>query len=528
MGEIEPLTTPSLVGDLPGTVQRLCDRGLIQPSQGVEPGGEPYEFLHQLVRDAAYETLPKANRADLHERFAGWIEESLGPRVAEYQEIVGYHLSQAHTYLRELSARDPRLPALGERASERLGAAGTRAVARGDAPAAERLLDRAAELSPDAATRARCRLQMLDSLVDAGGTGRAQAVLRAARDDVTEAADPVLTARLHLAQANHRFLTDPDSISLEELRTTSVDAGRTLAELGDGWSLAGAISGEALVGWLEGDAAAMLDASERGLDVAIRSGNRREATVLAGYLFLALERGETPYPVALERIRELEGSLSSDRVTASARLMVEADFLGTVGEFEEAQRKSSSAIGTFSELGQERWVAAGTEIRGHIAELQGHLEEAERLMMEAYGFFDREGDVANASVLACGVARVLNRMGRHEEAEAMARKAQDAAADYDLEAQVAWRIQAAEALAARGDLVEAESLATEAAKRAESTDFVGLHADSLAGLADVHAASGRRDLAVELWTRVHDLRSQKGNVVGVTLADEALAALSYS
>ena len=41
-------------------------------------------------------------RADLHERFAAWLERVAGDRVAEYDEIVGYHLEQAHRYILEL------------------------------------------------------------------------------------------------------------------------------------------------------------------------------------------------------------------------------------------------------------------------------------------------------------------------------------------------------------------------------------------------------------------------------------------
>ena len=127
---------------------------------------------------------PKATRADLHERFAAWLETSLGPRAEEYQEIVGYHLGQAHRYLRELGSQDPRLDDLAAHAADRLGAAGRRAAARGDAPAAQRLLERAADLSPEPAVRADDRLRMLGSLLDSGGAARAPSILRLARDDV--------------------------------------------------------------------------------------------------------------------------------------------------------------------------------------------------------------------------------------------------------------------------------------------------------------------------------------------------------
>ena len=67
------------------------------------------------MRDAAYEALPKAERAELHERFADWLEEH-GAELVELDELLGYHLEQAYRYRLELgherraqpSARRPR------------------------------------------------------------------------------------------------------------------------------------------------------------------------------------------------------------------------------------------------------------------------------------------------------------------------------------------------------------------------------------------------------------------------------------
>ncbi len=491
VGELEALVPAGLVVDLPASLARLCERELLRPGQATEPGGDPYEFMHLLVRDSAYETLPKATRADLHERFADWLERTLGARAEEYQEIVGYHLAQAHRYLRELGSHDPKLETLAGRAAGSLGDAGRRAAGRGDAPAAERLLARAAELAPEARTRAAYRLLMLDSLTDAGATARTPAVLRAARKDVDEAGDEGLRARLELTDATLRFLTRPETITPDELSGIAQRSGKVLAAAGDGWSLASAIGTEALVGWLAGDAAQMLAAAERALEVATRTGNRREAARAATYLFLALERGDTPYPDALARVRTLQATLAPDRVTAAVGHSVQADLLGTLGRFDEARAEADLAIASFADLGQERWLATVSVTMGHIAELEGRLDEAEASFRKAYMFFDREGDVANATIVACDVARVLNGLGRHEDAARTARDAGDAAAAYDLEVQVGWRTEAARASAATGDLVLAEALADEAVDRATRTDFSGLRADALAGRAEVWARAGR-------------------------------------
>ncbi len=65
------------------------------------PASDAFRFRHLLIRDAAYDALPKAERATLHERFAVWLEEH-APTLVELDEIVGYHLEQAAGYADEL------------------------------------------------------------------------------------------------------------------------------------------------------------------------------------------------------------------------------------------------------------------------------------------------------------------------------------------------------------------------------------------------------------------------------------------
>ena len=84
-------------------------------AQGRDPADQPtfadddaFRFRHLLIRDAAYDSLPKETRAELHERFADWLERH--GALVEQDEIVGYHLEQAHRNRAELDLLDPRLP----------------------------------------------------------------------------------------------------------------------------------------------------------------------------------------------------------------------------------------------------------------------------------------------------------------------------------------------------------------------------------------------------------------------------------
>jgi predicted ATPase len=60
---------------------------------------ETYRFLHVPIRESAYSGMLKRTRAELHERFAGWLQQSAEGRLTEVEEIVGYHLEQAYQYL---------------------------------------------------------------------------------------------------------------------------------------------------------------------------------------------------------------------------------------------------------------------------------------------------------------------------------------------------------------------------------------------------------------------------------------------
>ncbi|MDQ3531506.1 MAG: hypothetical protein M3456_03880 [Actinomycetota bacterium] len=130
--------------------QALVRKELIRPEGKLVSGEVTFRFSHILIRDAAYLGIAKAARAELHERFAFWLESKWGKRSEAYEEIVGYHLEQAYRYRRELRPLNDATVMLGMRAAERLYSSGRRALNRSDTPAAIDLLGRATELlSPD-------------------------------------------------------------------------------------------------------------------------------------------------------------------------------------------------------------------------------------------------------------------------------------------------------------------------------------------------------------------------------------------
>ncbi len=136
----------ALAEDEPQIDQRLLSlvrKQLVRPDKPQLPAEDAYRFRHLLIRDAAYDALPKSVRADLHRRFAEWLEAH-GQGLVELEEILGYHLEQAARYLSELGRPDEGLAAA---AADKLAAAGRRASWRLDRKAAVSLLERASALS---------------------------------------------------------------------------------------------------------------------------------------------------------------------------------------------------------------------------------------------------------------------------------------------------------------------------------------------------------------------------------------------
>ena len=119
-----------------GRLSGLVRKELVRPETTQFIGDDAYRFRHILIRDAAYDALPKATRAELHERFADWLEQH-GDELVERDEILGYHLEQAYRYRAELGPVDDRGRRLAERAARAVWPRASRSARlRGDHAAA--------------------------------------------------------------------------------------------------------------------------------------------------------------------------------------------------------------------------------------------------------------------------------------------------------------------------------------------------------------------------------------------------------
>lgn len=152
-GALEALLPEASRDALPGLLRSLARKDLVVVERRSGPGRDGYRFRHLLIRDAAYEAIPKSSRARLHLAFADWLEAEAGDALAEHREILGHHLVQTQRYREQLGLPDD--PDLRLRAATALAAAGARAYDElGDARGAVRLLQIAVDVAPATAEAA--------------------------------------------------------------------------------------------------------------------------------------------------------------------------------------------------------------------------------------------------------------------------------------------------------------------------------------------------------------------------------------
>ena len=76
----------------------LTAAGIVEARDSVD--GRRYEFRHALIRDAAYESLLRSSRVQLHRHVASVVEEQFREYVRAEPELLGHHLAHGGEPLR--------------------------------------------------------------------------------------------------------------------------------------------------------------------------------------------------------------------------------------------------------------------------------------------------------------------------------------------------------------------------------------------------------------------------------------------
>jgi class 3 adenylate cyclase/tetratricopeptide (TPR) repeat protein len=485
----------------------LFRKELIRPHEAIE---DTFRFRHMLIRDAAYERLPKELRADLHERVAGWLDG----RGEEFDEIVGYHLEQAYRCVAELRPPGDRAQALAERAAERLAASGRRAYTRGDAPAAANLLTRAAALLPSEDRR---RLNLLPSLgralTDAGQMDRADSVLSEALERGRAAGERAVAADAVVALFYLRWFTEPET-SYEEKARELEDAISVLSQLGDKAGLARALGLAGALRYAKGEAAAAIEELERAARYARQVGDRAQEGQSLGYALVSTAWGPTPVGEALERVEELRSRAGASRTLEVTVLRTRAELEAMQGRFDAARDLIAQAKALAEELGLEFMLSGRLALQaGTVELLAGDAAAAERELRPGCEALERMGNWAQLATLAPRLADALFVQGGDEEALRLTELVERIARPQDADPQIAWRRVRAKLLARRGDVEEAERLAREATALAARTDYLDDRAQAVADLAEVLRLAGRPKESAAAVAEAIRLYEEKGNVV---------------
>lgn len=93
---------PELTPRVDALTDELGQRDLIRPSDG-----SSFAFRHILIREVAYQTLPRTERALLHAGAARWLEERTEQREDAYAELIAYHYREAAALSAALGLDDP-------------------------------------------------------------------------------------------------------------------------------------------------------------------------------------------------------------------------------------------------------------------------------------------------------------------------------------------------------------------------------------------------------------------------------------
>ena len=182
---------------VPASLEGLEAKELLRPAEPGVAGESAFRFRHILIRDAAYRGLPKRIRVALHKVYARWLERVVGDRVAEYAEILGFHLEQAYLYGAELGPVDDDAHRLGAEAAGWLSSAANRAFVRGDMRAAAGLLRRAVSLlEGDPAARLELLPELSKALRYSGDAPAGGRVLTEAAELAATTGDARLEARV--------------------------------------------------------------------------------------------------------------------------------------------------------------------------------------------------------------------------------------------------------------------------------------------------------------------------------------------
>ena len=506
---------PPVRSDVETHLSALVRQELIRPDSSVFAGDEAFRFRHILIRDAAYESLPKATRAQLHEQFANWLG---GQELIERDEILGYHLEQAQRYRRELDPEAAELPGLAGRAAEHLAAAGRAALDRGDARAARNLLERATAVLPQNDER---RLAHAPELADAyheTADKRAFEILTKARS----AGNPITRARAAVRLGTFD-LERPSEIAKAQRAALREEARAVFEAESHDLGLAEYWQAEAQERWAAARAAETTEACEHALLHLERAGaaqshigQRTRQLLLRTYIFSPIRVDD-----ALARVSELSRDDDGPLVRAAERIAI-GSLLSMKGQIDRALELVRGARQMFADAGLLVSAWRGT-FEADIAIRAGDWPKAERTLRDGFDRLEELGEHSYSSTIAALLPMVLVSQRKLAAAREALDQARRTTAADDLLNFVFIGFAEGRLLAHEDRLAEAEAVGRHAVELADRIDFCFGRPLAHSYFAETLGLAGKPEEATRHATTALGILEAKGDVMLAARVRERLA-----
>jgi class 3 adenylate cyclase/tetratricopeptide (TPR) repeat protein len=495
------------IGGETSALSGLVRKELIRPYRSpVFPADDAFRFRHQLIRDAAYDGMPKELRAELHERFGRWLETNR----SEYDEIVGYHFEQAFRLKEQLGPVDDEVRRLASRAGELLASSGHRAHERGDVPAALTLLRRAAALLPEGHPR---RLASLIELGyaqhDAAGLEPAVEIFTSAIEEAKVSGEPSFEARGKLgrmyvqALMGSGFGTPTEKVRAEIAKLEQLDDVVGLAEA---YYVLGAFES-----WL-GSSTKGGEAYDRGMEYARKAGLGRLATYPIGLRSMLQGWGSLNAVEGLRECDELLATYNGTFLEPPIRI-ARAMHLSFLGRPDESRYDHELGNQLHEQFGNDLLRASSAMSLAEEEMRAGRLDVAEEVARRGVQRLEELGERGFLSSTLGQLAEALVRLGRYDEADEVARQTAEVGTPDDFDPMFRWRVVQARVLAHRGEFEQAVALAQEGVDIVNRTDWYLHQGQALAVLAEVLERAGRLDESKAAYEQALERFELKGSVV---------------
>ena len=488
--------------EVPRQLMSLVRKELVRPDRAQLAGDDAFRFRHLLIRDAAYDALPKAERADLHQSFAAWLEEH-GAELVELDEILGYHLEQAWRYRNELGATSD--PQLMTAARERLSAASHRALLREDSAAALNLIERALALVPEGEIDLLLETDRLHTIFFSGQVQTAYEAARELGERAAALGDRIAEQVAAIERTRFATFVDPEG-SAERLERLAGEALPEFERAGNELALYIALFGLSSVAHMHGRMDAGRENADRAAAVAESLGLPHLQAWIQPYRVATRFHGTTPLAEVLVWWEEQDAvgpgssSLQINRCLALAML----------GRFDEARARSKEMEEELEERGSSVALALLLAMMAPETErLAGDPAAALEISKRGCQMFEDVGERSWLSSALGIQGQVFYDLGDLDAAFDAATRGLELGASDDAYTQFLTRGVQAKVLARRGSQEEAELLAREACELADATDMSCSRGSAYEDLGHVLYVSGKTaeaDQAIKHAAEIYDAK----------------------